>query len=72
MRETVPEGPFDSQAANQFFTFYDQELGRLAAARGGFGLAALLLEQQGIQQGGGTSQSLSSSGSDRPIPDTSR
>ena len=39
MRETVPDGPFDSKAAKAFYSFYDAEIGRLAAKSGGIGLA---------------------------------
>lgn len=35
MRETVPDGPFDSKAAKAFYSFYDAEIGRLAAKSGG-------------------------------------
>lgn len=42
MRETVPDGPFDSKAAKAFYSFYDAEIGRLAAQSGGVGLARSL------------------------------
>ena len=42
MRETVPDGPFDSKAAKAFYSFYDAEIGRLASKAGGIGLAASL------------------------------
>lgn len=39
MRQTVPDGMFDSKAAKAFYSFYDAEIGRLAAESGGVGLA---------------------------------
>lgn len=42
MRETVPDGPYDSKAAKAFYSFYDAEIGRLAAKSGGVGLAKSL------------------------------
>ncbi len=39
MRQTVPDGMFDSKAAKSFYSFYDAEIGRLAAQSGGVGLA---------------------------------
>lgn len=42
MRETVPDGPFDSKAAKAFYSFYDAEIGRMAARSGGVGLAKSL------------------------------
>ncbi len=42
MRQTVPDGPFDSKAAKTFYSFYDAEIGRLAAKSGGVGLAKSL------------------------------
>jgi flagellar protein FlgJ len=44
MRQTVPGGPFDSKAAEQFYSFYDQELGRIASERGALGLGRLVEE----------------------------
>ncbi|MEW6246968.1 MAG: rod-binding protein [Nitrospirota bacterium] len=42
MRETVPTGLFENKAGQMFYTFYDQEIGRLAAQAGGLGLAAMI------------------------------
>lgn len=42
MRETVPKGMMDSKAADQFMSFYDQELGRRAAEAGGIGIGRFL------------------------------
>ncbi|GIW55312.1 MAG: flagellar rod-binding protein FlgJ [Nitrospiraceae bacterium] len=42
MRDTVPTGLFENKAGRMFYTFYDQEIGRLAAAAGGLGLAHLI------------------------------
>lgn len=44
MRETVPSGPFESRAADHYHYFYEQEIGRMAAERGGLGLATFLEE----------------------------
>jgi flagellar protein FlgJ len=42
MRDTVPTGLFENKAGRMFYTFYDQEIGRLVAAAGGLGLAHLI------------------------------
>jgi flagellar protein FlgJ len=42
MRNTVPTGFIENKAGQQFYTFYDQEIGRLAAQSGGLGLADML------------------------------
>jgi flagellar protein FlgJ len=42
MRNTVPTGLIENKAGQQFHSFYDQEIGRLAAQAGGFGLAGML------------------------------
>lgn len=42
MRETVPKGFIENKAGAQFYSFYDQEIGRLAAQAGGIGLASML------------------------------
>lgn len=50
MRETVPTGFVENKAGEQFYSFYDQEVGRLAAQAGGIGLATALethLREQG-------------------------
>lgn len=52
MRETVPTGLFENKHGQQFYYFYDQEIGRLAAERGGLGFGAQLLEQYDQQHQG--------------------
>ena len=42
MRQTVPAGPFESKAAQTWYSLYDAEIGRLAAEAGGLGLARAL------------------------------
>lgn len=42
MRETVPNGLLENKAGQMFYSFYDQELGRLAAQAGGIGLGAMV------------------------------
>ena len=42
MRQTVPAGPFESKAAQTWYSLYDAEIGRLAAQAGGLGLARAL------------------------------
>ena len=44
MRETVPKGALDNKGGAYFYSFYDQEIGRLAAESGGLGLARLIHE----------------------------
>ena len=44
MRETVPKGALDNKGGAYFYSFYDQEIGRLAAESGGFGLAKMIHE----------------------------
>jgi Rod binding domain-containing protein len=44
MRQTVPAGPFESKAAQTWYSLYDAEIGRLAAEGGGLGLARALEE----------------------------
>ena len=44
MRDTVPKNGLFGQSGEQFRFFYDQEIGRLAAESGGFGLARLIEE----------------------------
>ncbi|HJU04486.1 MAG TPA: rod-binding protein [Nitrospiraceae bacterium] len=45
MRETIPTGLIDNKAGQQFYSFYDQEIGRLAAQAGGIGLGRMVEEQ---------------------------
>ncbi len=42
MRDTVPKGFIENKAGAQFYSFYDQEIGRLAAQAGGIGLATIM------------------------------
>jgi flagellar protein FlgJ len=42
MRETVHEGFLKNEAGGMFHSFYDQELGRLAAKAGGLGVGAMV------------------------------
>jgi len=49
MRETVPKGLLENKYGEQFYYFYDQEIGKLAAERGGLGFGAMILEQYGQQ-----------------------
>lgn len=44
MRETVPKGALDNKGGAYFYSFYDQEIGRLAAESGGLGLAKMIHE----------------------------
>ncbi len=45
MRESIPTGLIENKAGEQFYAFYDQEVGRAAAQAGGLGLAELLEQQ---------------------------
>jgi flagellar protein FlgJ len=44
MRETVPKGALENRGGAYFYSFYDQEIGRLAAQTGGLGLAKMIQE----------------------------
>jgi peptidoglycan hydrolase FlgJ len=44
MRETVPKGALDNKGGAYFYSFYDQEIGRLASEVGGLGLARMIHE----------------------------
>jgi flagellar protein FlgJ len=44
MRETVPKGALDNKGGAYFYSFYDQEIGRLAAESGSLGLARMIHE----------------------------
>jgi len=51
MRETVHSGLLKNQAGEMFYSFYDQELGRLAAQAGGLGLGGMIetyIQQQSL------------------------
>jgi flagellar protein FlgJ len=42
MRETVPTGFLDRKGEQVWYSFYDQEIGRLAAEAGGIGLTSFI------------------------------
>ena len=42
MRETVPKGALENKGGAYFYSFYDQEIGRLASEAGGIGLAKMI------------------------------
>jgi flagellar protein FlgJ len=44
MRETVPKGVLENKGGAYFYSFYDQELGRLASDAGGIGIAKMIHE----------------------------
>jgi flagellar protein FlgJ len=44
MRETVPRGALENKGGAYFYSFYDQEIGRLASEAGGIGLAKMIHE----------------------------
>ena len=44
MRETVPKGALENKGGAYFYSFYDQEIGRLASEAGGIGLARMIHE----------------------------
>ncbi len=44
MRNTVHPGLVKNKEGQQFYSFYDQEIGRLAAQNGGIGLSRMLEE----------------------------
>jgi len=44
MRETVPKGALENKGGAYFYSFYDQEIGRLASEAGGLGLAKMIHE----------------------------
>jgi peptidoglycan hydrolase FlgJ len=44
MRETVPKGALENKGGAYFYSFYDQEIGRLASQAGGLGLARIIEE----------------------------
>lgn len=68
MRETVPkEGLLSNKHGEQFYYFYDMEIGRLAAERGGLGFGAMVLDDAAKQQPVDNQKNLSSPGSIVPI-----
>ena len=44
MRETVQKGALENKGGAYFYSFYDQEIGRLASEAGGLGLAKMIHE----------------------------
>jgi peptidoglycan hydrolase FlgJ len=44
MRETVPKGALENKGGGYFYSFYDQEISRLASEAGGIGLAKMIQE----------------------------
>ena len=59
MRNTIKPGLLQNKEGKQFYSFYDQEIGRLAAESGGLGLAAMLersLTQEPQPSGPATAQ----------------
>jgi len=72
MRETVPKGFLENKGGEHFYYFYDQEIGRLAAERGGLGFGKMVLEQYLAQHRADAQKNLSSPGGNLPIPESSR
>jgi Rod binding domain-containing protein len=68
MRDTVPKtGLFGKASGEQFRFFYDQEIGRLAAERGGLGLAQMIEEDMKKKGFSPTDSNRSSSAPALPI-----
>ncbi|MEK7760907.1 MAG: rod-binding protein [Nitrospirota bacterium] len=44
MRATVPKGALENKGGAYFYSFYDQEIGRLASEAGGLGFARMVHE----------------------------
>jgi flagellar protein FlgJ len=44
MRATVPKGVLENKGGAYFYSFYDQEIGRLASEAGGIGFARMIHE----------------------------
>lgn len=42
MRDTIPQGFLDRKGEQVWYSFYDQEIGRLATEAGGIGLTAFI------------------------------
>lgn len=72
MRETVPKGFLQNKAGENFYYFYDMEIGRLAAERGGLGFGAMVIEDMARQHPVDSQKNLSSPGSVQPIQGSSR
>ncbi len=44
MRATIPKGVLENKGGDYFYSFYDQEIGRLASEAGGIGFARMVHE----------------------------
>ena len=56
MRETVPHGLLENKYGEEFYYFYDQEIGRLAAERGGLGFVDMILQHYDQENSSGTEE----------------
>lgn len=72
MRETVPKGFLENKGGEQFYYFYDQEIGRLAAEKGGLGFGKMVLDEYLARQRQEPQKNLSSPGGKEPIPESNR
>ena len=70
MRNTVHPGLVKNKEGQQFYSFYDQEIGRLAAQEGGLGLSRMLV--QSLAQRALPSDPTSKSGRTQVSPPFSR
>jgi peptidoglycan hydrolase FlgJ len=70
MRNTVHPGLVKNKEGQQFYSFYDQEIGRLAAQNGGIGLSRML--EQSLARGPQPSDEAPQSGSTQVSPPLSR
>lgn len=70
MRNTVHPGLVKNKEGEQFYSFYDQEIGRLAAQNGGLGLSRML--EQSLARGPLPSDQTSKPGSTQVSPPVSR
>jgi peptidoglycan hydrolase FlgJ len=70
MRNTVHTGLVPNKEGQQFYSLYDQEIGRLAAQSGGLGLARML--EQALARGPSPSPSAGNSESAQVSPPVSR
>lgn len=72
MRETVPKGLLENKGGEQFYYFYDQEIGRLAAEKGGLGFGKMILDEYLARQRQESPKNLSSPEGKQPIPEANR
>jgi peptidoglycan hydrolase FlgJ len=72
MRETVPKGLLENKGGEQFYYFYDQEIGRLAAEKGGLGFGKMILDEYLARQRQEAPKNLSSPDGKQPIPEANR